>query len=146
MRRLILLFTLAALGSFAPVRAEKVDLGPNQLRDIATHVVVGKIVAVYERKERKGDWNYTHYLAEVKVDKSEKGDLKAGALAYVRYWTRAHARRGLPPPSTKGHRGLPAAGETKRIYLARNAYDGFSKDNDDGGLNVIGANGFASAG
>ena len=28
------------------------------------------------------------------------------------------------------------------MYLARNAYDGFGADNKDGGLNVIGANGF----
>jgi hypothetical protein len=28
------------------------------------------------------------------------------------------------------------------VYLARNAYDGYTFDNKDGGFNVIGANGF----
>jgi hypothetical protein len=46
------------------------------------------------------------------------------------------------PPGTNGHRGCPSEGATLRIYLARNAYDGFSDDNKDGGFNVIGANGF----
>jgi len=30
------------------------------------------------------------------------------------------------------------------IYLAKNAYDGFTRDNHDGGFNVIGANGFCA--
>jgi hypothetical protein len=47
-----------------------------------------------------------------------------------------------PPPSTSGHRGLPEEGDRVRVYLARNAYDGFTDQNEDGGYNVIGANGF----
>ena len=39
-------------------------------------------------------------------------------------------------------RYLAEEGETRRIYLARNSRDGFGDDNEDGGLNVIGANGF----
>jgi hypothetical protein len=29
-----------------------------------------------------------------------------------------------------------------RIYLARNAYDGYTYENKDGGFNVLGVNGF----
>jgi hypothetical protein len=125
------------------VAAEKVDMGPEDLRRTATHVVVGKVAAVYERQESSGDWKYTHYVAEVRVLKVEKGaDLKKGGLVYARYWRRSWQGSGRQPPSTAGHRGLPAAGDTVRVYLARNAYDGFTFDNKDGGFNVIGANGF----
>jgi hypothetical protein len=124
------------------VRAEKVDLPPAGLRKVSTHIVVGKVLGIYERQRRAGKWMVTHYLAEVKVSAVEKGDAKAGELVYVRYWHRRWLARNAPPPSTNGHRGLPKEGETLRIYLARNAYDGFTHDNKDGGFNVIGANGF----
>jgi len=115
-------------------RAEKVDMSADELRDTATHVVVGTVAAVYERAEASGDWKYTRYVAEVRVSACEKGaGLKKGELAYVRYWRRSWRGKGLPPPSTAGHRGLPAPGEAVRVYLARNAYDGFSFDNKDGG-------------
>ena len=84
-------------------------------------------------------------MAEVKVAAVEKGEgIEKGSLAYVRYWTRVWAAQGEMPPSTTGQRRLPKSGEKHRIYLARNAYDGFAgkEGNSDGGLNVIGANGF----
>ena len=136
---LVLVFVLVAVAALA--HAEKVDLPPAGLRKTATHVVTGTVKAIYERKERKDGWAYTRYVAEVAIDAVEKGaGLEKGRLAYVRYWRRSYVG-GKPPPSTSGHRGLPKAGETLRIYLARNAYDGFGKT-QDGGLNVIGANGF----
>jgi hypothetical protein len=126
-----------------PMRAEKVNMSPDDLRRTATHVIVGKVQAVYARQENTGDWAYTHFVAEVRVEKSEKGDgLKKGDLVYARYWQRSWRGKDRQPPSTSGHRGLPGVGDTVRVYLARNAYDGFTFDNKDGGFNVIGANGF----
>jgi hypothetical protein len=58
---------------------------------------------------------------------------------YVRYWHRESV--GAPRLDTNGHRGLPKQDEILRIYLARNAYNGFGTTND-GGFDVIGANGF----
>jgi hypothetical protein len=135
---------IVTLLSTRDLRAEKVDMTAEELRETATHVIVGKVTAIYERKEEAGDWKYTHYVAEMKIEKSEKGDgLHAGEMAYVRYWRRQYAgKEKFPPPNTNGHRGLPVAGQKLRIYLAKNAYDGFSQNNNDGGLNVIGANGF----
>jgi hypothetical protein len=126
------------------VSAEKVDMPPNALAKTATHVVVGKVKAVYERTTSEGSYRYKRYVAEVEVSAVEKGEgLKAGELAYVRYWTVDDwIGPGPMPPGTSGHRGLPKEGETVRVYAARNAYDGFTPDNQDGGLNVIGANGF----
>jgi hypothetical protein len=131
----------------SPAGAEKPSMSPEDLLDTATHVITGRVNAVYERTEADEDWRTTHYVAEVRVGKSEKGDgLKKGDLAYVRYWTRAWVGKGAAPPSTGGHRGLPEAGQDVRVYLARNAYDGFGDDNNDGGYNVIGANGFEKLG
>ena len=90
-----------------------------------------------------GDWKYTRFVAEIRVDECEKGDgVKKGELVYVRYYRRAWVGAGEQPPSSSGHTGLPAAGDAVRVYLARNAYDGFTPDNTDGGFNVIGGNGF----
>jgi hypothetical protein len=137
---LVILVALVLVPALA--HAEKVDLTPDQLRETATHVITGEVKAVYSHTVREGSWRVTRYLAEVAVGTVEKGDgLQAGGLAYVRYWHRSWSGPGYPPPSTNGHRGLPAVGQTVRIYLARNAYDGFGTT-DDGGLNVIGANGF----
>jgi hypothetical protein len=133
--------SMALLGASA--RAEKVNMSPADLQSTATHVVVGKVNAIYERTAVDGDWNYTHYVAEIRVDACKKGEgTKKGDLVYARYWRRSWQGKGRQPPSTSGHRGLPSTGETVRVYLARNAYDGFSSGNKDGGFNVIGANGF----
>jgi hypothetical protein len=143
MRRRLSFLALAALGALAGrAPGEKVPLSPQELRDTATHVVTGKVQAVYHRTEDAGDWRYTRYVAEVRVADCEKGaGLKKGDLAYARYWQRRWVGKGKMPPSTIGHRGLPGQGDSIRVYLSRDAYDGFG-DNKDGGFNVIGANGF----
>jgi hypothetical protein len=135
------LLTVVALAGIA--RAEKVPLSPEELRKTATHIVVGKVTAIYTRAETNGPWQYTHYVAEIRVGETEKGDgLKKGDMVYARYWHRRWVGKDRQPPSTAGHYGVPTQGDTIRVYLARNAYDGFTFDNKDGGFNVIGANGF----
>ncbi len=152
MRNMPLRIAIACLAALPlPValvaRAEKADMQPEGLAKVATHIVVGEVRAVYSREERDGDWIYTRHLAEVAASAIEKGEgPKAGELVYVRYWTRAWRGGPTVPPSTAGHRGLPTAGEKLRIYLARNAYDGFTRENADGGFNVVGANGFQRLG
>lgn len=141
--RLLCLFLISYALFASTATSEKVNLPKDRLAEVATHVIAGTVTAVYSREEDEGDWEYTRYVAEVKVDAVEKGEgLASGQLAYVRYWTRDWDGWGHQPPSTGGHRGLPSTGDRVRIYLARNAYDGFHTDNDDGGFNVIGANGF----
>jgi len=123
--------------------AEKSPLSPDELRETATHVITGRVAAVFERTEVAGDWKYIRFVAEVRVDGCEKGDgIHKGELLYVRYYSRAWVGAGEQPPSSPGHTGLPSAGNAVRLYLARNAYDGFTSDNTDGGFNVIGGNGF----
>jgi len=138
----LLVIVAWALSASSDVSAEKVDLSAKALRGVASNVVVGKVAAIYTRAEVKGGWTYTHRVAEVSISSVEKGEgLVKDGLVYARYWTRRWTGRGSPPPSTNGHRGIPKVGESLRIYLARNAYDGFGKT-ADGGFNVIGANGF----
>jgi len=123
--------------------AEKLDMPPQALSEVSTHIVVGEVKAIFSRKASDGDWRYTRYVAEVNVKKVEKGTgIDVGGPVYVRYWTRTWASTRPAPSSTAGHRDLPIEGQTLRIYLAKNAYDGFTHDNKDGGFNVIGANGF----
>jgi hypothetical protein len=143
MPRCLLIIPFAmTLATAIPVRAEKVPLSPEELRKTATHVVVGQVTAVYTRGETTAEWKYTHYIAEVRITETEKGEgLKKGEPVYVRYWHRQWIGRDKQRPDTNGHRGLPNQGETIRVYMARNAYDGFGNTND-GGFNVIGANGF----
>ncbi len=122
--------------------AEKESLSPIELRKIATHVITGTVNAIYTATRTLDDWTYTTYVAEVQVAECAKGEgTKPNDLVYVRYWTRNWIGKGNPPPQTLGHRDLPEEGAFARIYLARNAYDGFGQI-DDGGFNVIGANGF----
>ena len=142
-----LLVSLVALVAFVCLaQAEKPNLDAGSLHKLSTHVVTGEVVTIYQRPERSGGWSWSKYLAEVRVATCEKGEgLSGGDLVYVRYWQRHKwIGPGPMPAGTNGHRGLPAEGETLRIYLARNAYDGFhtAEQNHDGGFNVIGANGF----
>ncbi len=123
--------------------AEKANESPVNLRNMASHVIVGKVVAVYQLSEVDKDWNYTRYVAEIRVKDCEKGDgIKKGELVYARYWTRAWHSNRPPVPDTSGYRGLPSTGETVRVYLARNAYDGTGYGNTGGGFDVIFPNGF----
>jgi hypothetical protein len=142
MRRALAVVVLVGGTLVAALRAEKVPLSSEELRELATHVVVGHVQQVFTRSEKQGPWQYTRYLAELRVTKIEKGQGPAPEeMLYVRYWQRDWKGQGQPPPGTIGHRGLPMPGQDLRIYLARKAYDGFG-ENQDGGYNVIGANGF----
>ena len=135
-------FLLVLLLASAASHAERVDMPPDWLKKTATHVIVGTVALVYESVATDKEWSTTRCVAEVRIKTVEKGEgLKAEELVYVRYWHRRWIGPGEHPLTTNGHRGLPAAGQTLRIYLARNAYNGFG-DSTDGGFDVIGANGF----
>ncbi len=145
----VALCTLSALAVPRYAEAERANASPAQLKKDATHILLGTVKAVYTRTETRGGWKVTRYVAEVEVVQSEKGDLQKGALAYVRYWNRAWIKRSPQPPSASGHHGIPKEGETLRIY-AVNQGDNRLGRTTDGGLDVMGPNGFerpkASAG
>ena len=127
-------------------QAAKAPSSKQQLETIATHVVVGKVQALYSLKEREGvplvsGYEYDHKVAEVKVEKVEKGKVSE-KLIYVRYWSRKWIGIGLPPPGGQSFSPQPEKGQMCRFYLAKNSYDGLSeKGNQDGGYNVVYVNG-----
>ena len=133
------LFEFTLWGARAP-------FSEDQLEKTATHIIVGKVQAVYSYKEREGvplvsGYEYDHKVAEVKVEKVEKGKISE-SLVYVRYWSRKWKGIGLPPPGGQSYENQPKKDQTCRFYLAKNSYDGLSKDeNQDGGYNVVYVNG-----
>ena len=137
---------LLSLFLFHFIWGAKAPSSKQQLETIATHIVVGKVQAVYSYKEREGirlvsGYEYDHKVAEVKIEKVEKGKISE-SLLYVRYWSRTWKGIGLPPPGGQSYENQPKKGETCRFYLSRNAYDGWSrKGNNDGGYNVVYVNG-----
>ena len=134
----ILLALIAVTALASAVWAIGPQWTPKQLREIATHIVTGKADAIYERTEKKGDWAYTYYIAEIRGEDSEKGEgIEKGDLLYARYWRRAWIGDGPVPPSGMGHRGRPAEGDSFRAYLKRDA-----QNNKNGIFKVVGPNGF----
>ena len=134
---------------FSPVlwsKAAKAPSSKQQLESIATHIVVGKVQGIYFYKEREriplvSGYEYVHKIAEVKIDKVEKGKISE-SLVYVRYWSRKWKGLGLPPPGGQSYENQPKKDQTYRFYLAKNSFDGLSeKDNKDGGYNVVYVNG-----
>ena len=125
--------------------AVKAPLSKEQLEEVATHIVIGTVRAIYSRIEREGNYEYTMFIAEVKIEKLEKGE-EPDDLIYVRYFSIDWKGGSRIPPGPSGHSPLPRKGSIHRFYLARNAYDGFtSKGTRDGGYNIIYANGVQSA-
>jgi hypothetical protein len=134
----LLVLLVAGISAFG----ERMDMPPAWLKNTATHVVVGTVTAVYESNTIDKEWSTTRCVAEVRVKTVEKGDgLQPDGLVYVRYWHRRWVGGSSIPLTTLGHRGLPGAGQTLRIYLARNANNGNGSTND-GGFDVVFANGF----
>ena len=137
---------LLSLFLFNFIWGAKAPSSKQELETIATHIVVGKVQAIYSYKEREGiplvsGYEYDHKVAEVKIEKVEKGKISE-SLLYVRYWSRTWKGIGLPPPGGQSYENQPKKGQTCRFYLARNAYDGWSrKENNDGGYNVVYVNG-----
>ncbi len=115
-----------------------------ELTKVATHVVLGEVGAVYTYTEKKSGFVITHAVAELTLEAQEKGDkLDKATPIYVR-WKHLRDVSRTPRVGGSGHYGkTPKAGQRVRVYLARNAYDGWSADeNKDGGFNVVVPNGF----
>jgi hypothetical protein len=134
---------LGALAFGPSVSAEVPMKSPAVLWKTATHVVVGTVRTIYSRTVVDSHWRNRRFVAEVAVEAVEKGaGIEQGGLAYVRYWDKEWlGRPNEMPTGASGHSGDPKEGDRVRIYLARNAHDGYDQSRD-GGFNVIGPNGF----
>jgi hypothetical protein len=79
-------------------------------------------------------WETTHSIAELQVQKMDKGKHDS-KIAYVRFWNKRYTGKGPAPPGSYGHRGVPAVGAVTRVFVVPGA---------DGGLDVLPPNGFAA--
>ncbi len=151
MKTFLYLSALAVLSLVAvhagPMTREMPTKSVASLEKVATHVITGKVQRVWTSKEKEGRHTYLYAVAELQVEEAkangEDGAPGKGELVYVRWFTRSWNGPGAKPAESNGHYGwTPKGGDRVRAYVARNAYDGWSKDNDDGGFNVVFPNGF----
>jgi hypothetical protein len=104
-----------------------------QLEKEATHIVVGEVRSVSSSSNITGQEEITRYIAEIQVDKVEKGSgVKAADVIRVRYVSYTWRGAGLPPPSDSGHRPRPKQGDNVRVYLVNHGYNGAGYTRDGG--------------
>jgi hypothetical protein len=130
---------IAALGLAQVVSgkapAEIPNLSAEELSEAAAAIVTGKISRIYTRTQTRGDYEYTHSLAEIVLDEVRQGqDLRSGDRLYVRYWRKRYVGTADPETGHYGHRGAPKEGERALVYLKGNRADGYD---------VLSPNGFA---
>lgn len=123
---------LCLLASPLAIHAEVGNRTPEQLQKTASLIITGTVQRVYEAIEVSDGFEYTTRVAEISVESTEKG-AEGAPLVYARYWSRRWIAETPPPTTRYGHRGVPAKGDTVRVFLTR---DG------DGGLDVVDPNGF----
>lgn len=127
---LLVVFTLIQ----GTAQAEVPLLSPEELKSDSTHIVVGKVRAVYSTTEKSKDWADTYSVAEILVSTVEKGGgIDGGDVVYTHYWNTKWIGEGEPEPHSGGHGGV-SKGEFVRAHLERK----------DGTYHVLLPNGFVS--
>lgn len=91
----------------------------------SSDVLEGRVMEVYSVRRGNEPNAEIKFVAEVKVEKVSKGDLRPGALIYIRY-----AQRPGSGPDSSGATATPAANDLISVYLQRDR---------DGGLDVFGS-------
>jgi uncharacterized protein (TIGR03067 family) len=115
-----------------PAHAEVPLRSKAQMQADATHIVVGKIQAIYSTTTQGDHWVDTKSAAQVAVQTVEKGDrIHAGDVVHALFWNRRWTGSGEPEPYSRGH-SEPENGNLVRAYLVRK----------DGVYQVILPNGF----
>jgi hypothetical protein len=80
-------------------------------KESATHVVIGKVQAVYTRESR----DYRYYIAEVRISEVIKGHgLAPGNFFYASSYQRKPGAVGW---DGAGHLSVPTAGQHVKVYL-----------------------------
>jgi hypothetical protein len=100
-------------------RAEVPLRRPDELKRESTHIIVGKLRMVYRSVEPGGDFEQTRGIAEIVVEKVEKGvGPNVGEVVYARFWNQRWVGKGEVPPHSRGHR-VPTKSAAVRAYLKR---------------------------
>jgi len=129
------LFATGALAAKALTSKARLEMG-------ATHIIVGKVRSISFTKNVESAWVTTAYVAEIAIDKIEKGEgLRVGDVVRARYLTRGWRGIGTPPPHDSGHNPKPNNNDSVRVYLVNQGYNGAGYTMD-GGYDVYYKNGF----
>jgi hypothetical protein len=125
-RKTLVAAVFALLFTALQVSAVKVDR-PEEAENNATHIVSGKVTAVYSKITRTEKEETAHCVAEIQVEKVERGGgLKTGSVLYVRYLGSKRWLGGGPPAIGPGpHDNCPSEGQSVRVRLVRAADGGF---------------------
>lgn len=116
MKHLTPILLLAVAGT---LHAEVPLLPKNELKNEATHIVVGKVRALYSTTTKSEDWESTNSVAEIAVLSVEKGSvITSGDVVYAHYWNKRWIGKGDPEPHSSGHSGV-AKGDLVRAHLSR---------------------------
>lgn len=108
-------------------------LNLDELAAEASHVFTGKVLRVYCDEQRdSAEWTTRHYVAEVRIDRQEKGQLP-GKLAYVRFFDKRFTGEGPQPAGNFGHRPVPKQNSAVTVYAF---------ESEDGGLEALQPNGW----
>ena len=127
-------FLISILLVACDAQAEVPLMSPDELTDNATHIVVGKVRAVYLTTHKTKEWEDTDWVAEIAVMDTEKGaGINSSDVIYAHYWNKKWIGKADPDPHSHGHGGV-SKGDFVRAYLKRK----------DGTYHVLLPNGFAT--
>lgn len=115
---------LGLLGTTPPAPAEIVDLPRSFLPEAATVILVGECTLAESTAETRGGMRHTEWSHRLRVDRVERdpsGTIRVGDEVTLHSWNDAWTGGDPPPAYGSGHRGLPAKGERRRVYLRSGA-------------------------
>lgn len=138
--RLLLVLVLGTALVLPSTSAEIVDKHPLTLAELATHIVVGRVIQICpDEKRRMGARQTQECSAEIVVLGLEKGGgLSPGDIMFGRLWT---ASSDVPMTDSAGHRGIPKPYDWVRVYLVMECPEGEAQSGECA-YNVILPNGF----
>ena len=135
MRATILFTGLLIICVTACVWAEVPPLAPEQKRELASHIVTGKVAQVFSAQEDSGKgFVNTVYAIELSITEIEKGEkLEKEQTIYVKCWRASKRPSGWAGPS--GQHQIPKAGDVVKVFMTA----------DKGVFNALSPNGIEIA-
>ena len=124
----------------AAVSAARPGASPEQLQQASSVIVTGKVKCTYSSTSQGENWETIKSVAEVVIDRCEKGELPPGSIVYARYYKQRWIGKGPCPPGYYGIGRQPQAGQSVRLYLTTEWNESLDRESD-GGLNIVGPNG-----
>jgi hypothetical protein len=119
--------SLVALLLIANVACGEIPkLSREELLSDASAAFTGKVVETYERVRKSETYEETSGVAEIAVERIEKGsDIAVGDRAFVRYWHKRWIGQGPSPPDHYGHWNIPSQGDVVSIFVRGDRKKGF---------------------